>query len=738
MSNSTPRHAGAAIAPACLALSLSLFVPPALAQDATASQTGVPKLGGVTVTDTAIDDSDNGYKAKTSSPKYTAPLADTPQTIQVISRQVIQDQAATTLTEAMRNVAGAGTFNAGEGNGGPLTGDALYMRGFDMSNSIYVDGIRDLSGASRDVFNTEQIEVTKGASGSDYGRSSVGGSINLVSKQPKLDDSIDASAGYGSGDFWRGTLDINKKLSATTAARLNFMGQDAGVAGRDHVKNDRWGMAAAVATGLGTDTRFFAGLEHVEQDNRPDSGLSTVGWSGFSGTAAALSSASKVKSSNYYGASDSHDDSNMTKVTLKAEHDLAANVTVRNTFRWGKITQNYLAITEGVASLDTDDESASTTSRLGAAKDLKNTILTDQLNLTASFDTGGLHHNVSTGVELTREKQTNYGLTKTGTIATLSLYDPEYTASGLTVVRSGLDAYWQTDTVAAYLFDTIDLTDQFQLDLGARYDHYKTTYTSSTADLEAKGDLFTYKIGAVYKLTQQGNVYVNYAVSQQPPGATGSFGAYSLSSSESSASNPSMDPQKARTLEAGSKWNLFGESLLLTGAVFRTWVENEVYAEDDGTYSQIGKKRVTGLELTATGQITPDWNVIGSYTHQKTRITTGESAAQDGSSSLPYAPEDAASLWTTYRTPVGLTVGGGVSYTGTVKRKAKLATTPGEIPSYWLANAMATYRFNAAADVQLNVFNIFNKKYMTSLNYLGYRYQPGLERSARVTLNLHF
>ncbi|MBT0669514.1 TonB-dependent siderophore receptor [Novosphingobium profundi] len=735
MSRNRAIYQAATAAPACLALSCVTFLAaPALAQDGSAET----RLGGMTVTDTAIDE-DNGYKVESvQSPKHTAPLAETPQTIQVITKKVLLDQGATTLTEAMRNVAGAGTFNAGEGNGGPTMGDALYMRGFDMSNSIYVDGVRDLGTISRDVFNIEQVEVTKGAAGTDYGRSSPGGSINLASKQPTLKDSVDASLGYGSGDFKRGTLDINHKLSETVAARLNFMGQDAGVAGRDHVENNRWGIAPSLGFGLGTDTRVFVNLLHVEQNNVPDSGVSLVGWSGYSGTNEALNTATKANRSNYYGSTDSHDDSVATMATLIVEHDFGAATTLRNTTRWGRTTQDFLAVTAGGVTYDVDDPSASTISRLGAAKDLRNEILTNQTNLSSRFDTGSIRHSLSAGVELTREKQTNYGLTKTGSLTSLSLYDPEYTASGLTIARSGDNAYWQTDTVAAYLFDTVSLTERVQLDLGLRYDHYKTTYASSSADLEADGDLFTYKLGALYKLTETGNIYVNYAVSQQPPGATGSFGAYSLSSSESSASNPNMDPQKARTLEAGTKWELFDKSLLLTGSVFRTWIENEVYAEDDGTYSQIGKKRVTGVELTATGQITPDWNVIASYTHQKTGITVGEATAQDGTSSLPYAPENAFSLWTTYHTPVGLTIGGGPRYTGVVKRQAKVATTPSEIPDYWVVDAMASYTINEHADIQLNAFNIFDKKYMTSINYLGFRYTPGLERSVRATLNLHF
>jgi catecholate siderophore receptor len=222
-----------------------------------------------------------------SSPKYTAPLAETTQTIQVLDKEVLKSEGVTTLTEAMRNVPGVGTFNAGEGNGGPNVGDALYMRGLDISNSIYVDGIRDLGSVTRDMFNIEQVEVTKGAAGTDNGRGSAAGSINLVTKQPKLADSFDASAGAGSGSYRRTTLDWNKNLDefrSGTAFRLNLVGEDSGVAGRDQVRNRGWGVAPSLAFGLHTDTRVYLNLLHVEKNNLPESGLPTIGMAGFSGT----------------------------------------------------------------------------------------------------------------------------------------------------------------------------------------------------------------------------------------------------------------------------------------------------------------------------------------------------------------------------------------------------------------------------------------------------------------------
>ncbi|MFN9472321.1 TonB-dependent receptor plug domain-containing protein, partial [Acidovorax sp.] len=113
---------------------------------------------------------DAGYKAGTvSSPKFTQPLLDTPQTISVVKEQVLREQAASTLTEALRNTPGASTFFLGE-NGNTSTGDAIYMRGFDSSSSIFVDGVRDLGAVSRDVFNIQQVEVVKGPAGTDNGR----------------------------------------------------------------------------------------------------------------------------------------------------------------------------------------------------------------------------------------------------------------------------------------------------------------------------------------------------------------------------------------------------------------------------------------------------------------------------------------------------------------------------------------------------------------------------------------
>lgn len=160
---------------------------------------------------------------QSADPKFSRPVADTTRTMTVISEQVIKIGCNQPYRRAQKRPRRGCVF-AGE-NGNSTTGDAIYMRGADTSNSIYIDGIRDIGSVSRDTFNTEQVEVIKGPSGTDYGRSAPTGSINMISKQPRNDSGIDASASIGSAWFRRGTLDVNQVIGDTTAVRLNVMGE---------------------------------------------------------------------------------------------------------------------------------------------------------------------------------------------------------------------------------------------------------------------------------------------------------------------------------------------------------------------------------------------------------------------------------------------------------------------------------------------------------------------------------
>ncbi len=762
-----PSASAGMLTAATLFTSLALALP-AAATDMTDAQidTTAKNLPGVKVEATATSD----YRVDNlSSAKFTQPLLDTPQTISIISKELIHDQGATTLAEALRNSPGVGTFYVGE-NGNTSTGDAVNMRGFDASSSIFVDGVRDLGSASRDVFNIEQIEVEKGPAGTDNGRTSAGGSINMVTKQPQLTNAVSGSVSYGNANRKRVTADWNQQLGEHSAFRLNLLGQDAGVAGRNNVENNRWGVAPALAFGLGTPTRVYVNLLHVKQDNVPDGGVATIGLPGYSSPDPDrpwLDSAPRVDQDNFYGTNADHDNVKTDMATVHVEHDFSHGTTLRNTTRWGRTNQDYLltAFMFSAANLvtpDPADPSSWTVARSNPTfKDNTNTILTNQTNLTTSFQTGSIEHNLSTGIELTREKLSTTGMaTVDGSDWTpANLYHPDpNTASGPAWGRSGVDSHGETTTEAFYAFDTLKFGEQWLVTGGVRLDHYKTDFNSTVAcgagrnpvpcpvgeltgtivpgvDASKSDNLFNWKLGVVYKPAANGSIYAGYAVSAQPPGGA----QLQLSSSANSADNPAFDAQKARTAEVGTKWNLLDDGLLLSAAVYRTEVSNEVVQADDGLYYQTGEKRINGIELTAVGKLTDRWSISSGFTTMDTEVVKGTVVSQDGSTDLAYTPKYAFTAWTTYRLPFGLSIGGGARYAGDMKRGRDGAVgTPNYTKSYVVFDAVATYAVNRHFDVQLNVYNLFDKKYVAAINKSGYRYTPGTPRSALLTANFRF
>ncbi|UPG84901.1 catecholate siderophore receptor Fiu [Luteibacter aegosomatis] len=703
---------------------------------------------------------------KVSSPKFTQSLLDTTQSIQVIGKEIMQQQGATTLTEALRNSPGVGTFYVGE-NGATNTGDAIYMRGFDTSGSIFVDGARDLGTVSRDVFNIEQVEVTKGPDGTEYGRTSPTGAVNLVTKQPVLGNGISGSVQVGSGQRQRATADWNQALDGDKAFRLNVMGQDSGVYGRDRVKNDRWGIAPSLAFGLGTPTRVYLDYLHIKQNNRPDGGVPTIGLPGYTAPdkRGFLNDAAKVDPSNFYGTDQDHDRDTQDMFTVIVEHDFNENLALHNTSRLGRTTQDYLLTsfmgsTANLLTPNPADPSTWTIARsLPTFKHQANRIATNQTNLTAHLGDGAVTHDISAGIELTQEKARTIGFGALGgsTWPAANLYAPDSHVRGLVYGETGAHSDAKTTTEAAYLFDTVKFGEHWQVNAGVRMDHYKTEFDSLVAcggrggpacgtrptgtivpgvDASKSDNLFNYKLGVLYKPTANGSIYVNVAQSQEPPGGN----TLTLSSSANSADNPLFDPQKARTAEVGTKWDLIDQKLLLTAALYRTTVTNDVVQDPtDLQYYQVGKKRVQGVEITAVGKLTDNWAVSAGFTTMDATVKKGTVVTADGSDDLAYTPKKAFTSWTTYRLPFGLTVGGGARYSGELKRGTDGAVgTPAYTKAYWVFDAMASYPVNPHVDLQLNVYNLFDKDYVAAINKSGYRYTPATPRSAMLSANIRF
>ena len=705
---------------------------------------------------------------RVASPKFTQPLLDTTQTVSIISKELIQQQGAGTLSEALRNSPGVGTFYVGE-NGSTSTGDAVYMRGFDTSSSIFVDGARDLGAISRDMFNIEQVEVFKGPAGTDNGRTAPTGAINLVSKQPTLSQAISGSVSYGSADKKRSTADWNQQISDSSAFRLNLMAQNSGVPGRDQVENNRWGVAPTLAFGLGTPTRVYFDYLHIRQNNIPDGGVPTIGLPGYTSPDPArpqLGAAAAVDPGNFYGTDADHDRVDADMFTARIEHDFSPDVALHDTLRWGRTHESYLLTSfmlsaANLLTPDPNDPSSWTVARSNPTfLDQSNTILTNQTNLTVNFQTGAIIHNLSSGIELSQEKLATVGVV-TRPLGSLwpaaNLYAPDADVTGPAYGPNGTYGHGKTNTASAYLFDTLKFGEHWQVNAGVRVDSYTTDYASVVAcgsrntpacgnlatgsavpglNADTSGDLLNYKLGVLYKPMPNGSIYANFAVSAQPPGGNG----LALSASANSANNPIFDPQRARTIELGTKWDLLDDKLLLTGALYSTAVSDDVVQDlVDLQYYQVGRKRVQGIELNAVGKLSDNWAASAGYTLMNAKVTHGPGVTASGSSDLAYTPKSAFTAWTTYHLPFNLTLGGGARHAGKMQRGTDGAIgTPAYTNAYWVFDAMASYPVNQHLRLQLNAYNLLNRSYVAAINKSGYRYTPGAPRSFMLTANLRF
>lgn len=773
---------------------LALHALPAVAQEASEAPKAAPaaseepsKADATQLRAVTVQADLPGYKADTvASPKFTQPLRDTPQTIQVITKELFNQQGATTLTEALRNSPGVGTFYAGE-NGNTSTGDTVYMRGFDASSSIFVDGVRDLGSVSHDIFNIDQIEVVKGPAGTDNGRTAPSGAINLVTKQANLENAVSGTVTTGTDGQNRATADINQTLSSVSggALRVNALWQDSDVAGRDHVNNSRSGLATSLGLGLNTSTRAYLNLLYVKQDNVPDGFVPTIGLPGWTAqTGQEALNGHRVDSSNYYGTRYDHDNSTSKMATLRVEHDFSDALKVQNIARWGSTAQDYMltsfmgtnANITTTNPTDPADLSAYSIARSNLnTKDQTNKILTDQFNLRYDFATGIVKHSLSTGIELTREELSTEGVTGSGVTAA-NLYDPDWTSAGtLTTTRPGNGSYGKTDTESAYAFDTLKFfEDRLLVTGGVRFDHYKTEYNSSsvctttdptasgrgvvycqggnvgdivdTVNVSDKDTLFNWKLGAVYKPIEAASLYADYAVSQQPPGGA-NFQLSAASTVTLAANSVNADPQKAKTAEIGAKWDVIDEALSLNLALFRTELTNEINSEvvdENGAPTQTGKKRVQGVELSAVGNITDNWSISAAYTYQKTKVLDGPTVTADHTPSLTYTPKDAFSSWTTYSFPYGFTVGGGARYVAGLHKgtdgadTANGGSTPSHTASYTVWDAVASYAVNDHLTLRVNAYNLFDKNYVAAINKSGYRYTPGTPRTFLLSGDFRF
>ncbi|MEQ1307587.1 TonB-dependent receptor [Acinetobacter bereziniae] len=727
-----------------IASSLSVIATSAIAQDE------IAKLPTIKAQATAEQSLKVDQSANT---KFVAPLLDTPKSVSVISKKLIEDTQVTTLADALRTVPG---ITLGAGEGGNPNGDRPFIRGYNSESSMYVDGVRNSTSQNREMFAVEQVEVIKGSASSLGGAGSVGGSVNMISKVAKKGDFLEGSVAGGTDNYQRITLDGNKDFGNGIAARVAVMGHHNEKAGQhDGAEYKRAGIAPSITFGLDTPTRATLSYYYLKSDDTPDSG---VPYNYDASKKATVGKPVDVKQGIYYGLLDRDFQKQENQIgTIKLEHDLNDNLTITNTAVYNKSTNDYLWTQpdDSKGNVLNDKVWRRINSRITDTD-----IFTDQLALTGKFNTGAIKHKFNVGAEYSDQKSDkgSYTTTYPGYTGTTtggfnsdckindawctSLTNPNSKEEWLgSAVANRNTTTTTTKVTSVYLLDNIEFNPQWLLDLGVRWDKFDTEQVTNAtgAKLENNKDFFTYQAGLTYKPMKNGSIYASYATSANPVGVDGGDGSEAIGQAYMD-----LKPEEARTYELGTKWDFLDERLNLTAAVFRTEKQNTRIQLDAGTYTNGGESKVDGIELTATGKITDKWDITAGYSYLDSEMTNpGPSCTRAGvctfpnpakGKQLPNVPKNSTTLWTTYQVLPQLTVGAGALAMDKVYGDA--ANTK-FVPGYVRYDAMARYNVNKNVDLQLNLNNLSDKRYFTKA-YASHYATEAEGRNAVLTINFKY
>ncbi len=597
--------------------------------------------------------------AVVESPKATSALIDTPQTITVISDQVLRKQNLQTLRDALQTIPGI-TFGAGEGGGG--YGDSINLRGYSANTDITIDGIRDSAQYSRtDPFNLQQIEVYNGANSVFNGSGSVGGTINLVTKEPRAEDLTIVQGSVGTDNYYRGTIDANHRLGDDVALRLNAVYHHNDVPGRDVEKYERWGVAPAVTIGIGGPTSLTLAYVHQRDDNTPLYGVP------YFNNALVGGLITGADRSDYYGYSNlDRQQITVDRLTATFRHQADAHVSIRNLTRWQRVGQySVTSAPQGtfcLAGTGRQPVATSATNPVGAAcptglqpgqwipsgprglvRDQENQLLANQTDLRLEHgEKGGLRNVANIGMSAIVE---DYRITSgsllrnadgsaVSPLPTLSISNPDSVYRGpINYVTTAQSRSTQTN-VAVYAFDTLELNRFFELNGGVRWEMQRSDFRALPLRTLALGvsqpaaalqtpqinneRLFSYRVGAVFHPVRDVSVYAGYGNAKTPSSPSVRAGCVSVSNNIVT-NTCGVAPETARNYEAGVKAGLFNRRLELTAAVFRNERTNYRVPSNDPALPTVqvlgGKSRVDGIALGASGNITKAWTIFANYTY---------------------------------------------------------------------------------------------------------------------------
>ncbi len=684
---------------------------------------------------------------RSASGKLTEPLLNTPKSVTVIPKELIDDTGATSFKDVMRTQPGV---TLGTGEGGNAFGDRFFIRGFDARNDVYIDGVRDPGVTSRETFAIQQVEILKGPSSAFAGRGTTGGAVSLISKQPQSMLFADAEATLGTSDLKRVTTDINAPITDNLAIRLNALYHESDTPGRDYVFDKRNGIAAAVTYDMTPHVRLSADYYHLDEDSMPDFGIpyDTANNRPFA-----------VDRSNFYGLTARDFRHNRADIgTGSARINVTDWVTFKTLLRYGETTNRYVVSAPERPNTSDPDPANWTVQASPKNRNAENKYVANQTDMTFAFDTGPVSHETVVGFEYSNEKIVNqpFAFLDSEDPSTGDIISPNTIIQNIQhpnalqpwpfgVTAGSSLTRTEVDSKAGYVLETMKFGDRFRLLGGLRYDSYSIDLLSiggrSPGSRSNNSSFWNWYAGGVYKPRENGSIYISYGSSSNPSGAD--VDATGTAYGGLSDSVAGLDPERNKSWELGTKWNVLEQHLNLSAAVFRIDKVNARVTTGGGFGGTPevtildGMVRVDGIELGASGNITERWSVFGGVTLLDTKIRRSANPAEVGAK-LPNVSETSFSMTTRYQVLDNLHLGGTATY---ASKKFGGTTVAGStyVPGYWRFDAFGGYRVSEKVGVSFAVLNLTNKTYYDALyrSSAPFTYvAPG--RSAQVTVDVDF
>jgi len=656
--------------------------------------------------------------------KTNTVLLDVPQSISVITGDLIKDQSIRSIGDAVRYVPGVGV-SQGEGNR-----DALVFRGNRSTGDFFTDGIRDDVEYFRDLYSIERIEVLKGANGMIFGRGGSGGVVNRVTKQANWKPVREFTFQGGSFNLKRMTTDVGYVINDVAAVRLNALYENAG-SFRDGVGSERLGISPTVTIKPTHRTKIVANMERFHDDRTADRGITSV-----LGARGEVTGPVDVRQSQFFGdARRSNAIVDVLSFNSLIEHKFDSGVMLQNRTNYAtydKFYQNVFAnggfnTLTGLVSIGAYNN---TTSRENVF---------NQTNLLYTLNTGSISHTLMAGVEVGRQETDNRRATglfnnnraNTNLLVPLSNPTTDTPITFRTRDSGGdLDALNRStvNITSLYIQDQIEIIPQLQVIAGVRYDLFEVDFQQKNGPmdhLKSRDDLIAPRFGVIYKPFQPVSFYASYSQAYVP-----------RAGDQLTALNVTIEtlkPEKFVTLETGVKWDIRPD-LAFTTAVYQLDRSNVINSIVGGQTFLTKGQRTEGVEVSLAGQLTPNWSVMGGYAYQVGEITSDIFGVTRKGATVAELPRHTFSIWSRY----DITPSIGAAF-GVIHRDDMFAslTNRVSVPSFTRVDAALFAQFSKRFRGQLNIENLFDTRYFSSAHN-DFNITPGSPIAVRATLIANF